>query len=76
MTEKAESTIFDFEVVDYFLRKHRKDDYVNALFIMLQNLLCDVTDFFNDTGAELSAMLSTMLSKERFKKHISVMKGA
>ena len=74
LTEKAESTIFDFEVVDYFLRKHRKDDYVNALFIMLQNLLCDVTDFFNDTGAELSAMLSTMLSKERFKKHISVMK--
>lgn len=74
LTEKAEKLIFDFEIVDHFLMKYRKDDYVNALFIMLQNLVCDVTDFLNDKGADLSKTLSVILSKERFKKHISVMK--
>ena len=74
LTEKAEKLIFDFEIVDHFLMKYRKDDYVNALFIMLQNLVCDVTDFLNDKGADLSETLSAILSKERFKKHISVMK--
>lgn len=74
LTEKAEKLIFDFDIVEHFLMKYRKDDYVNALFIMLQNLVCDITDFFNDIGAELSEMLSVILSKERFKKHISVMK--
>ena len=74
LTEKAEKLIFDFEIVNHFLMKYRKDDYVNALFIMLQNIVCDITDFLNDKGANLSETLSVILSKERFKEHIQIMK--
>ncbi len=74
LVEKAEGMILDFEVADYFLNVYRKADYTKALFIMLQNLTIDLSEYLNEMGTSLSGILKTVLPKERYEKHVSTMK--
>ena len=72
LKEKAEKLIIDFEVVYYYIKKYHKEDSGIALYVMLQNLVVDVTEMIKETGAGFAAGFKNALSPDRYKKHMTV----